>query len=171
MLCVLASMLAGILEGSAALKPNFAHTVLRAVCRRAMTKMEGLNDFNSERCLRPSSRRTQILYPAMPIKWTFTAGRRALHVKAHHLFHPPHPTPLPSLSWTLQDGRWVKETRMSSSLRNTDEPSTWFRCLSTLGCAVAQLSGQTATDSCCQLELLEPHSLRHLPQRSSLLHL
>ena len=28
--------------------------------------------------------------------------------------------------------------------------------------AVAQLSGQTATDSCCQLELLEPHSSRHL---------
>ena len=24
------------------------------------------------------------------------------------------------------------------------------------------MSGQTATDSCCQLELLEPHSLRHL---------
>ena len=78
------------------------------------------------------------------------------------LFHYPHLTPLPSLSWTLQDGRWVKETRMSASLRKTNEPSTWFRCLSTLGCAVAQLSGQTATDSCCQLELLEPHSLRHL---------
>ena len=29
-------------------------------------------------------------------------------------------------------------------------------------CAVAQLSGQTATDSRYQLELLEPHSLRHL---------
>ena len=93
MLCVLASMLAGILEGSAALKPNFAHTVLRAVCRRAMTKMEGLNDFNSERCLRPSSRRTQILYPAMPIKWTFTAGRRALHVKAHPICSIPHTPP------------------------------------------------------------------------------
>ena len=26
------------------LKPNFAHPVLRAVCRRAMTKMEGLSD-------------------------------------------------------------------------------------------------------------------------------
>ena len=52
---------------------------------------------------------------------------------------------------------------MSASLRKTDEPSTWFRCLSTLGCAVAQLSGQTATDLRCQLELLEPHSLRQQP--------
>ena len=39
----------------------------------------------------------------------------------------PTPHPLPSLSWTLQDGGWVKERRMSSSLRDTDEPSTWFR--------------------------------------------
>ena len=51
---------------------------------------------------------------------------------------------------------------MSASLRETDEPSTWFRCLSISGCAVAQLSGQTAMDSRFQLELLEPHSLRHL---------
>ena len=117
----------------------------------------------SVRCLRPSSRRTQILYPAMPIKWTFTAERRALHVEAHaHLFHPPHLTPLPSLGWTLQDGGWVKEEKMSASLRETDEPSAWFRCLSILGCAAAQLSGQTVMASRFQLERLEPHSLRHL---------
>ena len=53
MLRVLASMLSGIFEESAALKPNVAHAVLRAVGRRVMTKMEGLSDFNSERCLRP----------------------------------------------------------------------------------------------------------------------
>ena len=56
----------------------------------------------------------------------------------------------------------MKEEKMSASLRETDEPSAWFRCLSILGCAVAQLSGQTAMDSRFQLELLEPHSLRHL---------
>ena len=33
---------------------------------------------------------------------------------------------VPSLSWTLQDGRWVKEEKMSASLRETDEQSTWF---------------------------------------------
>ena len=73
----------------------------------------------------------------------------------------PTPRPLPSLSWTLQDRRWVKEDEESAANRGKSKPSTWFRCLLTLGCAVAQLSGQTATDS-CQLELLEPHSLRHL---------
>ena len=90
MLRVLASMLSGIFEESAALKPNFAHAVLRAVCRRVMTKMEGLSDFNSERCLRPSSRRTQILYPAMPIKLTFTAERRARPIAPCSI---PHTSP------------------------------------------------------------------------------
>ena len=89
----LSFMLAGILEGSAALKPNFAHTVLRAVCRRAMTKMEGLNDFNSERCLRPSSRRSQTESYAMLMKLTYTARRRALHVKAHPICSIPHTPP------------------------------------------------------------------------------
>ena len=93
MLCVLASMLAGIFEEGPALKPNFAHPVLQALERRAMTEIEGLSDFHTERCLRPSSRRTQILYPAMPIKWTFTAGRRALHVKAHPICSIPHTPP------------------------------------------------------------------------------
>ena len=93
MLCVLASMLAGMFEEGPALKPNFAHPVLQALERRAMTEIEGLSDFHTERCLRPSSRRTQILYPAMPIKWTFTAGRRALHVKAHPICSIPHTSP------------------------------------------------------------------------------
>ena len=44
MLCVLASMLAGIFEEGPALKPNFAHPVLRALERRAMTEIEGLSD-------------------------------------------------------------------------------------------------------------------------------
>ena len=35
--------------------------------------------------------------------------------------------PVPRLSLTLQDGRWVPEEKMSASLRDTDEPSTWFR--------------------------------------------
>ena len=35
--------------------------------------------------------------------------------------------PVPRLSLTLQDGGWVKEAKMSASLRDTDEPSTWFR--------------------------------------------
>ena len=115
--------------------------------------------------LRPSSRRSQIQCLVMQMNWTYTAGRRALHVKntpGHPSVPLPTPHPLRCLSWTLQDGRWVKEGKMSASLRDTDEPRAWFRCLSTLGCAVAQLSGQTATDSCYQLELLEPHSLRHL---------
>ena len=113
--------------------------------------------------LRPSSRRTQILYPATPINLTFTTKRRALHV-TNTPGHPfvPFSHPLPSLSWTLQDGRWVKEAKMSASLRDTDEPSTRIDAFQLWVGAVAQLSGQTATDSCYQLELLEPHSLRHL---------
>ena len=75
-------------------KPNFAHAVLRAVCRRVRTKMEGLSDFNSERCLRPSSRRTQILHPAMPIKLIYTTKRRALHVKGAPICSIPHTSPL-----------------------------------------------------------------------------
>ena len=74
----------------------------------------------------------------------------------------PHTSPPCRLSWTLQDGGWVKEDEESEVNRGNKKPSTWFRCLSILGCAVAQLSGQTAMDSFCQLELLEPHSLRHL---------
>ena len=94
---------------------------------------------------------------------TYTARRRALHVKAHpHLFHSPHLTPLPSLRRTLQDGGWFKEDEESAVDRGESKPSAWFRCLVILGCAVAQLSGQTAMDSRFQLELLEPHSLRHL---------
>ena len=86
-----------------------------------------------------------------------------MHVKAHaHLFHSPLLTPLPSLSWTLQDGGWVKEDEESEVNRGNKKPRAWFRCLSILGCAAAQLSGQTATASFCQLERLEPHSLRHL---------
>ena len=86
-----------------------------------------------------------------------------------HPSHAPHlicsilsPHALPCLSWTLQDGRWVREDEEAAVNRGKSKPSTRIRCLSTLGCAVAQLSGQTATDSCYQLELLEPHSLRHL---------
>ena len=86
-----------------------------------------------------------------------------MHVEAHaQSFHPPHLTPLPSLGWTLQDGGWVKEDEESEVDRGESKPSTWFRCLSILGCAAAQLSGQTATASFCQLQLLERHSLRHL---------
>ena len=33
----------------------------------------------------------------------------------------------------LQDRNWVKEEAMSASLRGTTEPSTWFRCLFSLG--------------------------------------
>ena len=73
------------------LKSNFAHAVLRAVCRRAITKMEGLSDFNSERFLRPSSRRSQTESYAMLMKLTFTAKRRALRVKACPFL--PFPTP------------------------------------------------------------------------------
>ena len=94
------------------LKSNFAHAVLRAVCRRAMTKMEGLSDFNSERFLRPSSRRSQTESYAMLMKLTFTAKRRALHVKACPFV--PFSHPLPCLSLALQDGRWVKEAKMSA---------------------------------------------------------
>ena len=78
------------------------------------------------------------------------------------------PPLLPCVSLTLQDGRWVKEEEMSASLRETDEPSTWFRCLSSPGLAVAQLSGQIAMASCDQLD---PFLNRRLPQQSSLLHL
>ena len=113
--------------------------------------------------LRQLRKRSRILCPATQMKSTFTARRRALRVNNTNPFVPfPTPHPLPSLSWTLQDGRWVKDAEDSAVDRGKSKPSTWFRCLSTLGCAVAQLSGQTATDSCCQLELLEPHSLRHL---------
>ena len=34
---------------------------------------------------------------------------------------------VPRLSLTLQDGRWVPEEKMAASLRDTDEPSAWFR--------------------------------------------
>ena len=91
----------------------------------------------------------------------FTARRRALRVNNTNPF-VAFSHPLPSLSWTLQDGRWVREDEEAAVKCGRSKPCTWIRCLSTLGCAVAQLSGQTATDSCYQLELLEPHSLRHL---------
>ena len=117
-----------------------------------MTKIDVFSDFNAEHCLRLSSRRTQILYPAMPIKLTFTAKRRALLTSKHTFTHTfafsfvphSHLAPVPCLSLMLQDGRWVKEGKMAASLRETDEPSTWFRCarvfLRYFG--VAQLSGQ-----------------------------
>ncbi|CAJ1367006.1 unnamed protein product, partial [Effrenium voratum] len=97
------------------LKSNFAHAVLRAVCRRAMTKMEGLSDFNSERFLRPSSRRSQTESYAMLMKLTFTAKRTAA---------------------------------------GSRKPRCQQVCTTQMR--------QTATDSCYQLELLEPHSLRLL---------
>ena len=58
--------------------------------------------------------------------------------------------PVPRLSLTLQDGHWVTEETMSASLRDTTEPSTWFRCLFRLRVfAVAPLAGQIAMGSCC----------------------
>ena len=45
----------------------------------------------------------------------------------------PTPHPLPCLSWTLQDGGWVKDVEDSAVDRGKSRPSTWFRCLSTLG--------------------------------------
>ena len=93
------------------LKSNFAHAVLRAVCRRVMTKREALLDFNSERCLRLSSRRSQTESYAMLMKLTFTAKRRALHDFACPIAPPfvpcPTPHPLRSLSWTYAFQLWV----------------------------------------------------------------
>ena len=57
---------------------------------------------------------------------------------------------MPHLSLTLQDGDWVKEAAMSASLRDTTEPSTWFRWLSLGVFAVAPLAGQIATGLRCQ---------------------
>ena len=62
----------------------------------------------------------------------------------------PKGLPVPHLSLTLQDGDWVKEAAMSASLRDTTEPSTWFRWLSLGVFAVAPLAGQIATGSRCQ---------------------
>ena len=70
--------------------------------------------------------------------------------------------PVPCLSLTLQDRAWVKEAKMSASLRDKDEPSAWFRCLFSLGAfrgfAVAPLAGQIATGSCCHQRKM--HKLR-----------
>ena len=125
----------------------------------------GLRPLSCSDSLRPSSRRRQIHCLVMQMNWTYTAGRRALHVKntpGHPSVPLPTPHPLPCLSLTLQEGGWVREDEEAAVNRGKSKPSTRIRCLSALGCAVAQLSGQTATDSCYQLELLEPHSLRHL---------
>ncbi|CAJ1448946.1 unnamed protein product [Effrenium voratum] len=64
--------------------------------------------------------------------------------------------------YSQKEEGWVREDEEAAVNRGKSKPSTRIRCLSALGCAVAQLSGQTATDSCYQPELLEPHSLRLL---------
>ena len=44
----------------------------------------------------------------------------------------------------------MKEDEANEVNRGTSKPSTWFRCLFSLGgFAVAPLAGQIATDSCC----------------------
>ena len=115
-----------------------------------MTKIDVLSDFNAEHCLRLSSRRTQILYPAMPINLTFAVKRRALLTSKHTFTHTfafsfvphSHLAPVPCLSLMLQDGRWVKEGKMAASLRETDEPSTWFRCARVFCVILASPSSQ-----------------------------
>eukprot|EP00439_Symbiodinium_sp_Y106_P012390 s14847_g1.t2 len=68
--------------------------------------------------------------------------------------------PVSRLSLTWQDGHWVTEETMSASLRDTTEPSTWFRCFFSLGVSPSPpLAGQIATDSCChQRTMLKWHA-------------
>ena len=48
---------------------------------------------------------------------------------AHHRLNLPlQHCGLPVCSW--QDGKWIKEEKMSASLRDTDEPGTWCFVLS-----------------------------------------
>ena len=61
---------------------------------------------------------------------TVTARRKTLHVKPTL---PPSPPRAASQLDGLQDGRWVPEKIMAASLRDTDEPSTWFPGLFSLG--------------------------------------
>ena len=106
------------------LKPNFAHPVLRAVCRRAMTKMEGLSDcqaIKAEEELTIAASKINVYSR----KESFACSRAPVSF--------PTPHPLPCLSWTLQDGGWVKDVEDSAVDRGKSRPSTWFRCLSTLG--------------------------------------
>ena len=49
------------------------------------------------------------------------------------LFMSPLALPVPRLSVTSQDKDWVKEDTMSARLRDTTEPSAWFRRLFSLG--------------------------------------
>ena len=39
----------------------------------------------------------------------------------------------------LQDGNWTREEKMSASLRNTDEPITWYFVLSSFNHAWLQI--------------------------------
>ena len=110
------------------LKPTFAHPVLRAVCRRVMTKMEGLSDCQAIKV------EEELTIAASKID-IYSKEESFACQKHTRTFHSPHLT-LPCLSWTLQDGRWVKDDEDSAVDRGKSKPSTWFRCLSTLGCAV-----------------------------------
>ena len=78
-------------------------------------------------CFRQSKRRRS--YPLPRPRLTSTARRRAFPVSMT-LTMSQLIVALFFCSW--QDGKWIKEEKMSASLRDTDEPITWCFVLSSL---------------------------------------
>ena len=75
--------------------------------------------------LRPSRRTSQTKSNAMRMRSTFLANSRSRCLCQDGTFQTSASTCYTSFLMSLQDGKWIREEKMSESVRDTSKPGTW----------------------------------------------